>query len=125
MIDIKKQIWNLKRLEMFIEVVLTSILSVSQKAMLSVLDKTFMSKLPYSLVFKKSSAKSPIKDLKNIRDKSFIFSSIQICTIYLYLKVNSSIAVSLKFWLSLQLLHVFSFPQINIWFNNWQIDSSY
>lgn len=51
---------------MFIEVVLTSILSVSQKAMLSVLDKTFMSKLPYSLVFKKSSAKSPLKDLKNI-----------------------------------------------------------
>ena len=31
---------------MFIEVVLTSILSVSQKAMLNVLDKTFMSKLP-------------------------------------------------------------------------------
>lgn len=99
---------------MFIEVVLTSILSVSQKAMLSVLDKTFMSKLPYSLVFKKSSAKSPLKDLKNIRDKSFIFSSIQTCTIYLYSKVNSSIAVSLKFWLSLQLLHVFSSPQINI-----------
>ena len=99
---------------MFIEVVLTSILSVSQKAMLSVLDKTFMSKLPYSLVFKKSSAKSPLKELKNIREKSFIFSSIQICIIYIYVKVNSFIAVSLKLWLSLQLLHVFSFPQINI-----------
>ena len=50
---------------MFIEVILTSILSISQKTVLSVSDKTFISKLPSSLVFKKSSAKSPLKDLKH------------------------------------------------------------
>ena len=71
MIDIKKQIWNLKRLEMFIEVVLTSILSVSQKAMLSVLDKTFMSKLPYSLVFKNLQQKVPSKIWKYSRQKFY------------------------------------------------------